>query len=81
MAFPRKLESLHLLITGATGAGKSQTIQGTLDVIRGRGDTAILTDIGERGAARLWADRRLDLESLGWALGPLVPVRRNERPR
>ena len=46
VAFPRKLESLHLLITGATGAGKSQTIQGTLDAIRGRGDTAILTDIG-----------------------------------
>ena len=46
VAFPRKLESLHLLITGATGAGKSQTIQGTLDAIRGRGDAAILTDIG-----------------------------------
>lgn len=44
--FPRKLEPQHLLITGATGAGKSQTLHGMLDAIRGRGDRAIVTDIG-----------------------------------
>jgi type IV secretory pathway TraG/TraD family ATPase VirD4 len=44
--FPRKLEAQHLLITGGTGAGKSQTLHGMLDTLRSRGDTAIVTDIG-----------------------------------
>ena len=44
--WPRQLESLHLLVTGATGAGKSQTLHGTLDTLRARGDRAIVTDIG-----------------------------------
>ena len=46
VAFPWGLESLHLLVSGATGAGKSQTIHGTLDTLRSRGDAAIITDIG-----------------------------------
>jgi Type IV secretion-system coupling protein DNA-binding domain len=46
VAFPRRLEPQHLLITGATGAGKSQTLHGMLDAIRGRGDRVIVTDIG-----------------------------------
>jgi type IV secretory pathway TraG/TraD family ATPase VirD4 len=44
--WPRKLESLHLLVIGAPGTGKSQTLHGTLDAIRARGDRAIVTDIG-----------------------------------
>jgi hypothetical protein len=72
VAFPRKLESLHLLITGATGAGKSQTIQGTLDVIRGRGDAAILTDIGSEalkgfGQSGDWLLNPLDGRSVPWS--------------
>jgi type IV secretory pathway TraG/TraD family ATPase VirD4 len=46
VAWPRELESLHLLISGATGAGKSQTIHGTLGTLRARGDAALITDIG-----------------------------------
>jgi type IV secretory pathway TraG/TraD family ATPase VirD4 len=72
VAFPRKLESLHLLITGATGAGKSQTLQGTLDTIRGRGDTAILTDIGSEalrgfGQSGDWLLNPLDARSVPWS--------------
>jgi len=46
VAWPWGLESLHLLVSGATGAGKSQTIHGTLGTLRVRGDAAIITDIG-----------------------------------
>lgn len=46
VVFPKKLQPQHLLITGATGAGKSQTLHGMLDAIRGRGDRVIVTDIG-----------------------------------
>ena len=72
VAFPRKLESLHLLITGATGAGKSQTLQGTLDAIRGRGDTAILSDIGSEalrgfGQRGDWILNPLDGRSVAWS--------------
>lgn len=72
VAFPSKLESLHLLITGATGAGKSQTLQGTLDTIRGRGDTAILTDIGSEalrgfGQTNDWLLNTLDARSVPWS--------------
>ncbi|HTX04178.1 MAG TPA: type IV secretion system DNA-binding domain-containing protein [Steroidobacteraceae bacterium] len=46
VVFPKRLQPQHLLITGATGAGKSQTLHGMLDAIRGRGDRVIVTDIG-----------------------------------
>ena len=46
VAIPRRLESQHLLITGGTGAGKSQTLYGLLDTLRKRGEPAILTDTG-----------------------------------
>jgi hypothetical protein len=84
VAFPRKLESLHLLITGATGAGKSQTIQGTLDAIRGRGDGAILTDIGSEalkgfGQTGDWILNPLDARSVPWS--PFADSRRFARRR
>jgi type IV secretory pathway TraG/TraD family ATPase VirD4 len=44
--WPRKLEPLHLLVTGAPGTGKSQTIHGTLGSLRARADRVIVTDIG-----------------------------------
>jgi hypothetical protein len=52
VVFPRKLEPLHLLMTGGTGVGKSNAIQGTLDAIRGRGDGAVLADMGGEALSR-----------------------------
>jgi type IV secretory pathway TraG/TraD family ATPase VirD4 len=72
VALPRGLESLHLLISGSTGAGKSQTIQGTLGTIRARGDAAIITDIGSEalrgfGRADDWIMNPLDARSVAWS--------------
>ena len=72
VALPRALESLHLLITGATGAGKSQTIHGTLATLRARGDTAIITDIGGEalrgfGQAGDMLLNPLDARSVSWS--------------
>ena len=38
VGWPRKLEPLHLLLSGAPGTGKSQTIQGMLNTMGGRGE-------------------------------------------
>ena len=46
VTFPLALESLHLLVTGATGTGKSQAIHGTLGTLRWRRHPVIITDIG-----------------------------------
>ncbi len=72
VAWPRELESLHLLISGATGAGKSQTIYGTLGTLRARGDAAIITDIGSealRGFGRTddLLLNPLDARSVAWS--------------
>jgi type IV secretory pathway TraG/TraD family ATPase VirD4 len=72
VALPRELESLHLLISGSTGAGKSQTIQGTLDTLRARGDAAIITDIGSEalrgfGQTDDWIMNPLDARSVAWS--------------
>ncbi len=56
VAVPRKLEPLHLLMTGGTGVGKSNAIQGTLDAIRARGDGAMLTDTGGEALSRFGRD-------------------------
>ena len=58
VAIPRRLESQHLLITGGTGAGKSQTLYGLLDTLRKRGEPAILTDTGAE--ARYYFGRPTD---------------------
>ena len=72
VAFPRELESLHLLISGSTGAGKSQTIHGMLDTLRARGDAAIITDIGSEalrgfGQTDDWILNPLDARSVDWS--------------
>jgi len=70
--WPKKLEPLHLLVTGAPGTGKSLTIHGVLDAIRARGERAILTDIGGE-ALRMFGhegDRLLnplDARSVDWS--------------
>lgn len=43
---PVNAESYHFLIAGATGTGKSVAINGILQQIRDRGDTAIVVDSG-----------------------------------
>lgn len=44
--YPRRIENLHLLITGATGTGKSVAISEMLDGIEKRGDRVFLADAG-----------------------------------
>lgn len=43
---PRGVETLHFLVAGSTGTGKSQLIRSFLRTIRARGERAIVTDIG-----------------------------------
>jgi Type IV secretion-system coupling protein DNA-binding domain len=44
IALPRALETLHLVVPGSTGAGKSTLICEMLDGIRARGDRCIVCD-------------------------------------
>ena len=43
---PRSLENRHFLLIGSTGTGKSVAIKTMLDVLRERGDKAVLADSG-----------------------------------
>ena len=54
VGWPRKLEPLNLLLSGAPNTGKSQTIQGMIDTMGGRGDRAIVTDVGGEAMSRFW---------------------------
>lgn len=71
--WPAALETLHLLIAGTTGAGKSTLIEELLDGIRARGDRAIVCD-PNGGYLRQFAqdgDRLLnpfDARSEGWSV-------------
>ncbi len=44
VAIPRELEASHVLLTGAPGTGKSVAIEAGLDVIRARGQRAVVYD-------------------------------------
>ena len=44
VAIPRTLEAQHFLISGTTGAGKTQVINGILRSVRKRGEKAIIAD-------------------------------------
>ena len=44
VTIPRKLEAQHFLISGTTGAGKTQVINGMLRSIRKRGNRAVIAD-------------------------------------
>lgn len=44
VTIPRMLEAQHFLITGTTGAGKTQIINGMLRSIRRRGNRAVIAD-------------------------------------
>ncbi|HLH13507.1 MAG TPA: type IV secretion system DNA-binding domain-containing protein, partial [Solirubrobacteraceae bacterium] len=62
----------HLLVTGATGTGKSQTLQGLLMPIRVRGDRALITDLGGEALASFFTPgdvilNPLDARSVDWS--------------
>jgi type IV secretory pathway TraG/TraD family ATPase VirD4 len=72
VGWPRKLEPLHLLVSGAPGTGKSQTIQGMLNTMGGRGDRAIVTDVGGEALSRFGQGgdqllNPLDRRSCAWS--------------
>lgn len=48
---PRHLETLSFLVTGSPGSGKSQVINGMLDIIRARGERVVMTDAGGEAMA------------------------------
>jgi hypothetical protein len=50
--WPKKLEPLHLLVTGAPSTGKSQAIHGVIDPLRRRGELAIVADVGGEAMSR-----------------------------
>jgi hypothetical protein len=53
VGWPRKLEPLHLLVSGAPGTGKSQTILRLINAMGGRKDRGIVTDVGGEALCRL----------------------------
>lgn len=71
--WPTELETLHLLVAGTTGAGKSTLIEELLDGVRARGERAIVCD-PNGGYLRHFAhdgDRLLnpfDWRAEGWCL-------------
>lgn len=70
---PTKLESLHFLIGGSTGAGKSVAITEMLTQIISRGDRVIVTDPNGEYLSRFWIDgdvllNPFDRRGQGWSL-------------
>jgi type IV conjugative transfer system coupling protein TraD len=53
---PHDAEPYHFMIAGSTGAGKSVAINRLLDMIRDRGDTAIIVDSGGDFMSRYWRE-------------------------
>jgi type IV secretory pathway TraG/TraD family ATPase VirD4 len=54
VAVPPEIESLHFLIAGGTGSGKSQSINSFLKTLRARGDKVLVVDSGGEAMARLF---------------------------
>ncbi len=72
LTIPYELESLHFLVSGTTGSGKTQTILPIMQAVRERGDRLICTDVGGNLMAAMAArgDRLLnpfDARSLAWS--------------
>lgn len=75
---PVAAEPQHFLISGATGAGKSQAINGMLRVVRKRRQAAIIADPGGGYLARFGLQGEpvlnpLDARSVGWS--PYAEIR------
>ncbi len=75
---PRALETLHFIVSGSTGVGKSQQFHAFLDDIRSRGDRAVVADNGQdllpshvaKGDSLL---NPLDVRSRAWS--PFAEIR------
>ncbi|MDA8256590.1 MAG: DUF853 family protein [Betaproteobacteria bacterium] len=72
--FPARIENLHLLITGATGTGKSVAISEMLDAIQERGDRVFLSDSGGNALKHYYSPERgdvvlnpLDARAVSWS--------------
>jgi len=77
---PRRVEPLHLLVTGSTGTGKSVCIQDILDAIGDRGDRAIVDDAGGIFVTHYFDPNRGDvianpLDARGVRWSPLAEMR------
>ncbi|NJR44044.1 type IV secretion system DNA-binding domain-containing protein, partial [bacterium] len=74
-----KVEPQHFLITGTTGAGKTQAIHGMLDTIRRREQPVIVADVGGVYLSK-WANgdsfilNPFDARDAGW--NPFVEIKR-----
>ena len=76
--FPRRLETLHFLVVGATGSGKSQTFHQILGPIRQSTDRAVVADVGGEFVSRYFRDGDIvfnpfDARSVAWS--PLAEMR------
>ena len=78
--WPQKLESLHLLVTGSTSAGKSQAINGLMTPLRLRGDLAIVTDSGGEAMSRYIQDGDVILNPLDKRAQPWSPFAEMDHP-
>jgi type IV secretory pathway TraG/TraD family ATPase VirD4 len=72
VTIPTVIESLHFLIAGGTGSGKSQAINSFLKTLRERGDKVLVVDSGGEAMARLFRDgdallNPLDSRSKSWS--------------
>ncbi len=78
LPIPRALETLHFIVAGSTGVGKSQQFHAFLDDIRSRGERAIVADNGQelitshvaKGDSLL---NPLDVRSRAWS--PFAEIR------
>ena len=76
--FPRRLETLHFLVVGATGSGKSQTFHQILGPVRQSTDRAVVADVGGEFVSRYFREGDIvfnpfDARSVAWS--PLAEMR------
>ncbi len=70
---PYKMENRHFLLTGTTGAGKSQAFYDLAEQARERGDSAIVPDVGGQSLSRFYREGEdvilspHDTRSPGWS--------------
>jgi type IV conjugative transfer system coupling protein TraD len=78
VTIPRTLEAQHFLISGTTGTGKTQVINGMLRSIRNRGNRAVIADPAGGFFARFGKPSDIllnpfDKRSVGWS--PFAEIR------
>lgn len=60
VGIPRRLEARHFLLTGVTGAGKSQAFYQIAEIARQRGDAAVVADVNAEMLGRFFDPGRGD---------------------